>query len=454
MCPGLLEARHVDPLARLWLCRPATSERGDIGTYPPVLAAEGESDVETISKHGSAEHGNMRWRHLGLLCLAMVGVASGCAGCPVIPESPGTGPIGPLPINGCFSGGSNSGCVAPKSLVSTLTDCPTGNCDPENPNGQGIYTVEAGNYCFVTLEDQRFCPEGFINAADGLQLELRDRTRPFLMQKRNLLAKYRATPNSPPQQVKPLSLSGDKTQLVLTYSLNGKTGTATGSELSKFTFEINSLETGRGDASPLISFEMLLAPAAQEKTDKGLYRYEVKYRDVATNEWKWHCQGDGVKQKSSVVYALPQARVSGLSGYLNRDPAAVTLACETGAIATCMLWGYTPWNAEGKLDDNREYAFRSCLQAKRAAYFVGKGDLKSYTTNGTPIVLRDQYGIKGEDIKNLEAIWSPEGAVCLNMENRRHPELKIANAFNTTACSPVEWSEKGKLATGPKNLAP
>ncbi|WP_309893619.1 ADYC domain-containing protein [Archangium sp.] len=410
--------------------------------------------MKTISKHGSGERGNMQWRHLGLLCLAVVVVASGCAGCPVIPESPGTGPVGPLPTNGCFTGGFNSGCVAPKSLVAQLTDCPTGNCDPENPNGQGIYTVEAGNYCFVTLEDQRFCPEGFINAADGLQLELRDRTSPFFMQKRNLVAKYRATPNAPPQEVKPLSLSGDKTQLVLTYSLNGQKATATGSDLSKFTFGIPSLVTGRGDASPLISFEMLLAPAAEAKTDKGLYRYEVKYRDVATNEWKWHCQGDGAKQKSSVVYALPQARVSGLSAYLNRDPAAVTLACETGAIATCMLWGYTPWDAEGKLDDNREYAFRSCLQAKRAAYFVGKGDLKSYTTNGTPIVLRDQYGIKGEDIKNLEAIWSPEGAVCLNMQNRRHPELKIADAFNTTACSPAAWSEKGKLATGPKNLAP
>jgi hypothetical protein len=370
------------------------------------------------------------------------------------PGNPGTSE--PLPTNGCSPGA----CDAPKVVEPTMIDCPTGSCDPENPNGQGIYTVEEGNYCFLAIEDQRFCPESFVNVPEGVALEFRDRARPLVIRRRTLLARFQDAPGSPLQDVKLLGIRADRSQLTFEYSFSdGKTHTATGADLNKFTFGINSLETG-GAANLRFSYEMKLSPDPKEKSDKGVYRYEVRYRDVSTGpeDWVWHCQGKGAKDASSVVSFLPQARVSGLSAYVSKDPKVVTMACETGAIATCMNWGYAPWDAQtGQFDDNRDYVFRSCLQAKRAAYFVGKGDNKSYTLNGTKIALRDQYGIKSEKVAHLEAIWSPEGAVCINKENLRQgkavwgetpPDTRGVGPCGT----PPEWSVPGKLATGPTVL--
>lgn len=416
---------------------------------------------DAVQSHGAPR------MFMGILCVAMVVASSGCAGCfgevrgptePGSTTSPSTSE--PLPTNACSSGG----CAAPKALIAGITelDCPTGNCEPGNLNGKGIYTVEGGNYCFFNFGNGRFCPESIVNDKTyGVVLELRDHNAPLSFQRRTLKADYRATPNAQPQEATLLSIRSDKSQLSLRYSVAGKEYTATGSDLTRFTFKVLGLETAHGDASPLAAYEFTVSPSGQFN---GLTQYAIQYRDFSTNEQRWHCQGNGMSRKpDSLVTFLPQVRVSGVSGLAQPEPNVLTMACQTGAIVTCMSWGYTPWNDQGDIDNDRDHVFRSCIQAKRAAYFVGKGDLTSYTKTGTEIFLRDQYGVglkQGDVIPHLEAIWSPTGAVCVNPDSLRHlnnqPAVtQQAGKFGIPSCTkPPAWNEQGKLATSPKVLAP
>ncbi|MFL5352042.1 ADYC domain-containing protein [Archangium sp.] len=423
--------------------------------------------METSSNHDAVQsHGTPRM-FMGILCVAMVVASSGCAGCfgelrdptqPGTTTSPSTSE--PLPTNACSSGG----CTAPKAVIASITelDCPTGNCDPGNLNGKGIYTVEGGNYCFFNFGDGRFCPESLVNdKTDGVVLEVRDRNSPLSFQRRTIKARYKATPNSAAQDATLLSIRGDKSQFSLRYSVAGNEATATGNDLTKFTFSVHGLETAHGDASPLAGYEFTITPVG---LFKGLTQYAIQYLDLSTNEQRWHCQGDGMVRKAdSLVTFLPQERVSGVSGLAQPETNVLTMACQTGAIVTCMSWGYTPWNDKGELDNDRNHVFRSCLQAKRAAYFVGRGDLTSYTKTGTEIYLRDQYGVglnQGDVVPHLEALWSPTGAVCVNPDSLRHLKnqptvTQQAGKFGIPTCTrPPAWNDQGKLATGPKVLAP
>ncbi|QRN99359.1 hypothetical protein JRI60_10210 [Archangium violaceum] len=139
-----------------------------------------------------------------------------------------------------------------------------------------------------------------------------------------------------------------------------------------------------------------------------------------------------------------------LSAAVTLDADVTTLACRSGAIATCMLWGYKPWDSPSEQPGRvREDLFASCLHAKRAAYFVGQGDFASYTRNGTRILVRDAYGIqgKGARLEQLEAVWGPQGAVCLNPENRRRPEVDLPTYPGVRPCTAAGLRE-GVLATG------
>jgi hypothetical protein len=345
---------------------------------------------------------------------------------------------------------------APMGIV---TECPTGHCDPENPNGQGIYAVEQGNYCFLdSHKEERYCPEAFIQSATGVMLAMRVRPSPFEMRNVPVSAVYRALPEAAPQAVELLQVGTDplhRTRLQLRYRLGGVEKSAAGNELSQFTFSMTFLEPV-GSTHEQVEYDFKLQPAPSPTSEGGLDQYTLLYHPGHGDALPWlrHCDQTGDDKETSVVSFLPRERVSGMSAYVTRDDDVLTVACRTGAIVTCMNWGYTPWQEQsGEPDKEREYAFGSCLQAKRAAYFVRYGDLKSYTLNGTPIRLKDAYGIKEESITNLEAVWSPGGATCLNREYRRRMEVPINDVAEVPTCGapPPPWSEEGKLATA---LAP
>ncbi|HEX5749579.1 MAG TPA: ADYC domain-containing protein [Archangium sp.] len=409
-------------------------------------------DMETTKTRrvGTREAGG-RWT-AWFICMALVTVASGCGACQQVirPTDPGTGPVSACP------GGPT--CGIDKALLAGITvtdECPTGNCDPGgNGNAKGLYTAEGGNYCFMAGDQRLFCPEAFIHRPKGLMLAIRYLNGAFSVIEYPVSARL-AADSSP---VYLLAVEGDRTQLTIKYRLNDVAYTLTGDDVSKVILSLSSMPMGHGDATQLISYDMRFFTDQKEKTAKdGVHRYTLKYRELRPGStWQRHCAGDD----ETVVSFLPRLRVSGRTGYVKDDATVTTMGCEQGSIVTCLAWGYTPWApATGVLDETRNYVFQSCLQAKRAAYFVGKGDWRSYTKRGTKIFRRDQYGFARpqDSIDRVEALWSPLGAVCLNTKNRRRPTAEPwlgqnpnnLKTYGVGPCTPEDFTLQGKIFTGP-----
>ncbi len=104
------------------------------------------------------------------------------------------------------------------------------------------------------------------------------------------------------------------------------------------------------------------------------------------------------------------------------NPAKFFLACTSGAVGKCLLWGYYPW---GHAPDGTplEAAYQACTHMVRADY---GGDDVHHTKNGTSIDVADIYGIqhfesdgppaadaKPADAYVFEAGWAADGAVCV-----------------------------------------
>lgn len=111
-----------------------------------------------------------------------------------------------------------------------------------------------------------------------------------------------------------------------------------------------------------------------------------------------------------------------------------TLACTSGAVGKCILWGYQPW-ADELSGPQAKSLHRACVHAARADY---GGDGVSHTRDGTRIDLCDRFGklpcdrVRGRE---LEAAWDAHGAVCVARPRirgmvsvrrlaRRYPQLK------------------------------
>jgi len=101
----------------------------------------------------------------------------------------------------------------------------------------------------------------------------------------------------------------------------------------------------------------------------------------------------------------------------------VTMTCESGAVATCMRWGYRPWGS-GQDQTGQTASFadyhQACIHMKRASYC---GDSQTYTLDGTPIFISDELSppINSGSMALIEALWTTTGATCVS--NRRHPEF-------------------------------
>ncbi|AKJ00727.1 hypothetical protein ATI61_120126 [Archangium gephyra] len=408
--------------------------------------------MDTTKTHGVDTREGSGRMSAWLICMALVTVASGCGACQQVirPADPTTGPVSTCP------GGPT--CGIDKALIAGITvtdECPTGNCDPGgNGNAKGLYTAEGGNYCFLAGGQQHFCPEAFIHRPKGLMLAIRYLNGVFGVIEYPVTARL-ASDSTP---VFLTAVEGNRTQLTLKYKQNGVEHTLTGDDVSKVILSLGSMPMGHGDATQFISYDMRFVTDQKAKTEKdGVHRYRLNYREIRPGTaWLRHCAGDD----ETVVSFLPGQRVSGSTGYVKDDATVTTMGCEQGSIVTCLAWGYTPWDpATGLRDETRDYVFQSCLQAKRAAYFVGKGDWRSYTKRNTKIFRRDQYGFgKPQDsIDRVEALWSPLGAVCFNKENRRRPKADAwlgqnpdnLKTYGVGPCTPEDFTLQGKVFTGP-----
>lgn len=159
--------------------------------------------------------------------------------------------------------------------------------------------------------------------------------------------------------------------------------------------------------------------AARAAPGSDIWYYEL---DVKTDSnWQPMCRDN---QGNPAAAILLQSAWMPSGQRLSPTPAGIlTFACRGAALAKCVEFGYKPWASVngGSLAD----VHQACTRMLRADYC---GDGVAHTTNGTPVHVLDQLGIQNVDPVAqylVEAEWGPNGAVCLNPANRRHPELSL-----------------------------
>jgi len=159
-----------------------------------------------------------------------------------------------------------------------------------------------------------------------------------------------------------------------------------------------------------------VAPAAPG-SDVWLYDLDVK----VGKKWQPLCLDNAGEPIEAIL--LPNAWDPSGKPLSSPPPGVMTFACRGAALAKCVEYGYKPWasvNGASLAD-----VHQACTRMLRADYC---GDGVPHTTNGTPVHVLDQLGIQNVDpvVKYVvEAEWGPNGAVCLNSANRRHPELTL-----------------------------
>lgn len=285
------------------------------------------------------------------------------------------------------------------------TGCTSGNCsDPTN--GQGIYIAKGFGYCIWLHRDLYFCPEYFSQDISGPQL-----TGQTVNSKGETITQAVTFPVAGRllgQPVDMLRIGLNAQDLVLAYKDANGEHELSGTDLGSLELDLQN--------STLGAFSLRFRPTSLEK---GVLLYQAEYTRASMSTWAPTCQ-DGIGE----VAFIPERKVHPVTARVDKDTdsGVVTLACRSGAIATCMVWGYRPHEV---LDPERQAmadtAYASCLQAKRAAYFVQSGDYASYTAEGTHIALQDMYGIMNVSMPGVEAVWGPEGARCFTPSYRRIP---------------------------------
>jgi ADYC domain len=342
----------------------------------------------------------------------------------------------------------------PASLMSA--HCPTGSsCDVGSTNGRGIYVARELGYCMFDDSNPGvfYCPEAFVNLpAGGVSLVLRDAQSPLTTRKATVTA-WKISPTGQRLDVTLLGVRAEQTDLFLRYAEPGAAAVeAHGADLAALRLQVADPTAPTG-----FIVTIQIEPAAA-RSSNAVRRYVVTYRSTDGGRVvRSHCDGRGVS-------FLPGRLIDGLTTQVTAAAGATTMSCETGAIDSCVDWGYAPWAPKAAGTPGAgEYLFATCLQAKRAAYYASLGDTSSYTIDGTMVYKRDPFGVvdqaqgPADDTweGGIEAIWSPRGAECFNYDNRRRPDFKggVPRRPEVPPCSPAQWTEAGKIATMPKRPA-
>ena len=356
------------------------------------------------------------------------------------------------------------GCWATLAIANECTGC-------TQPNGRGIYVVDNAHYCITSNMNgrkmvSRFCPEAFLEVSDAAGLSRVELAGSFFAGAPSTLLEVEPSPRLRVTAIykgKHVPLVGVETKspnsrLIFFYDKSPAEPRAVlkGADLANLTLEITVPTIKLAPSSTyLLNFK-------EEPTHpSSLPRYTVTWRPKANaaGESRALCTGP-----TNIMSLLPGKRVNGRSGKVMDQANATTLSCESGAIIPCMKWGYTP-SQLNYTDAEENRLLGACIQAKRAAYFAKSGDYGSYTVNGMAINMKDHLPIPGyTPVKNesfalLEAIWTEDGAKCLNPQYRRKPTVSLPNdPLPVPTCGsttlPNNWAEQGIMATGRRLLIP
>jgi hypothetical protein len=163
---------------------------------------------------------------------------------------------------------------------------------------------------------------------------------------------------------------------------------------------------------------------------------------------------DASGKPDAVVFQQTIA-VDPATGAVTRDATTagfVTMSCWQGAPATVYDWGYDYRAGTGAHDP---FYFDAGIQMKRASYC---GNAQFYTVAGTEIAIEDDHHIQPATpaIGAVEAVWSPTGARCIDLDNRRHKNMGFTGSCpgrKLQACT--EQDRSGQfLLDAPKSPGP
>ncbi|MDC0709131.1 ADYC domain-containing protein [Stigmatella sp. ncwal1] len=319
------------------------------------------------------------------------------------------------------------------------THCTPPDCPGGPTNGKGIYISQEAAYCIPDPWGKvLFCPETFTNIPrEGVALRGRTfRENEFFPEPADH-AQYRVGVRWRKMRVELLRIDARSEGLIVSIRDGATEQVLDGLDVEALVFEFPK-EAPR--------FRMRFRGNG---ADRGIALYAAEYNVDDKDTWTPSC-ADGV----GTAAFLPQRSVDGVSARVMVNAEQVTLGCRTGAIATCMVWGYRPWEANPHEQPLADSLYGSCLQAKRAAYFVQSGDFHSYTVKGTPIALQDKAGIMSELMPGVEAVWSPDGAICLSPAFRRVPGPGSSGLPALPAVNPLPECSEQLHAAAPRGGLP
>jgi hypothetical protein len=172
----------------------------------------------------------------------------------------------------------------------------------------------------------------------------------------------------------------------------------------------------QGAASNGESVEVALCGAQPTAEDPSQVWYQIEVWNKNSASWENPCIATG-RVPSPRALAVPG--VWDKSGAHSEEGGKFTFACENGAIAKCVNWGYKPWAKKGR--SSLADLHQACTRMARADYC---GDGRSHTRednlidmyDGLSVLTRTTESSAAWDVKraSFEAAWSAEGATCLS----------------------------------------
>jgi hypothetical protein len=171
----------------------------------------------------------------------------------------------------------------------------------------------------------------------------------------------------------------------------------------------------QGTASDGQPVDVALCDAEPDAKDPSMVWYRIQVWNTESASWANPCTATG---RASSPRALAVQGVWDETGARRDVEGRFTFACETGAIAKCIDWGYKPWaHQDGR---SLQDLHQACTRMVRADYC---GDGHSHTRENTPIDLYDDLQLLTRTTQasrawdpeqaTFEAAWTPEGAACL-----------------------------------------
>jgi hypothetical protein len=367
--------------------------------------------------------------------------------------------------------GSDAGveaCIQPSVCPEGAVDClpveltcpdPTTNCC--QPNGIGIYTDEGGS---AGIGDLGLMITHFINTKSGVTFEGRY-LRPGPPASWSILTGTvdgvdNPGENPPLQILTAISTIGSSTVPTVTFSTPTGAHSVNGTELYGLRLHISFPDPVLGVVTQSRRYLLELAAPVHRPLRPNLTAYNLRWRvdDLQQQPrpspepaWTQYCRdgGDakagGPHQPDAVVFH-GGIDIDPSSGTVSRPAGShVTMSCYLGAPAAVTSWGYPHLGSKDKV-----FYFDAGIHMKLAAFC---GDSQFFTHAGVNIdVADDNAGSRSGEGPPLylEAVWSPEGAICVNPQNVRDKPFTGCPHRPLTPCSDRTSLVGPYLASGRK----